>query len=199
MVVGQARFVGNRPFRVPPPKNRASKCELQPHSVALPISQNFFPIFPHRRPGWIAIGSHAYRGCVSDFILVRWKTSAAPVRLRDDAKIRSRIADDGSNRPAFGAQPFADFEALPGGPVAVCEGWACQAYSAQCCCSAFKRGPPAAWGQPWLRRTRMLSGAVGCLVSCRRHRRLIWTRAMKGWVGCAPFTSTSSRSFRGLG
>jgi hypothetical protein len=80
------------------------------------------------RPGWIAIGSHAYCGCVSDFISVRWKTSAASVRLRD-AKIRSRIADDGSNRSAFGAQPFADFEALPGGSVTVCEGWACQAYS----------------------------------------------------------------------
>jgi hypothetical protein len=40
----------------------------------------------------------------------------------------------------------------------------------------------------------MLSSGVGCVASCRRHRRLIWTRAMKGWVGCAPFTSTSSKN-----
>jgi hypothetical protein len=44
----------------------------------------------------------------------------------------------------------------------------------------------------------MLSGAVGCLVSCRRHRRLIWTRAMKGSVGCVGFTLMSSKNFRGL-
>jgi hypothetical protein len=44
----------------------------------------------------------------------------------------------------------------------------------------------------------MLSGAVGCLVFCRRQRRLIWTRAMKGWVGCVGFTLTSSKNFLGL-
>jgi hypothetical protein len=47
----------------------------------------------------------------------------------------------------------------------------------------------------------MLSGAVGCVprsIRGRRHRRLILTRGMKGWVVIAGCTLKSWKNFRGL-